>query len=236
MLRLITDFDGPIMDVSHRYYQVYQRCLQLTKQPSQKITLLSKAEFWQLKRARVSERKIGLLSGLKPEQARIFAHLRRTNVHAMPYLTHDTLIPGAIATLTEIQQLGFELVVMTMRKERELNVALEKYHLERFFPPHLRYCFDNDYLITLDTKDKPLLMAKALQELPTAADVWMVGDTEADIIAAKTHNVKVIAVLSGIRDRQRLAIHQPDSIVDNLAQAVNAIKTSLNLGSQYTVN
>jgi len=30
MLRLITDFDGPIMDVSERYYQVYQYCLQQT--------------------------------------------------------------------------------------------------------------------------------------------------------------------------------------------------------------
>ena len=233
MLRLITDFDGPIMDVSHRYYQVYQRCLQLAKLPSQKITLLSQAEFWQLKRARISERKIGVLSGLEPEQAKIFAHLRRTNVHAMPYLTYDTLIEGAIATLEEIQQLGFELVIITMRKERELNVALEKYDLERFFPPHLRYCLDNDYLITLDIQDKPRLMAKALQELPTAADVWMVGDTEADIIAAKTHKIKIISVLSGIRDRESLGSYQPDWIVDNLAQAVDTIKTSLNLGSQY---
>ena len=106
-----------------------------------------------------------MLSGLKPEQAKIFSHLRRTNVHQMPYLIHDKLIDGAIATLEQTQQLGFELVVMTMRKEQALDVALEKYNLERFFPHHLRYCFDNDYLITLDIKDKPLLMAKALQEL-----------------------------------------------------------------------
>lgn len=226
MLRLITDFDGPIMDVSDRYYRVYQRCLHLLKHPQQKINTISKAEFWRLKRGRIRERKIALLSGLNPEQAQIFAHLRRTNVHALPYLVYDTLIPGAIAALEKSQQLGFELVVMTMRKERELNAALEKYNLNRFFPTHLRYCFDNDYLITLDTKDKPLLMAKALHELPAAADVWMIGDTEADIIAAKTHNIKAISVLSGIRDRNQLAIYQPDLIVDNLAQAIEYIQTS----------
>ena len=231
MLRLITDFDGPIIDVSHRYYQVYQKCLHLAKRPQQQVNVLSKAEFWQLKRGRIPERKIALMSGLSPEQAQIFAHLRRTNVHAMPHLVHDRVTPGAIAALEKIQQLGFELVVMTMRKERELNDALDRHNLNRFFPHHLRYCFRNDYLITWDIKDKPLLMEKALQELPTPADVWMIGDTEADIITAKTHNIKAISVLSGIRDRNQLAVYKPDLIVNDLAQAVNAIQASLTLSS-----
>jgi phosphoglycolate phosphatase-like HAD superfamily hydrolase len=226
MLRLITDFDGPIVDVSDRYYQVYQKCLHLVKRPQQQLKILSKAEFWRFKRGRVPEKKIGLLSGLSPEQAQIFTHLRRTNVHALPYLVYDTVIPDAISALEQSQQLGFELVLMTMRKEQELNLALQQHNLARFFPDHLRYCFDNDYLITLDTKDKPLLMAKALQELSVAADVWMVGDTEADIIAAKTHNIKIISVLSGIRDRNQLEIYQPDLIMDNLAQAVKYLDTT----------
>lgn len=54
----------------------------------------------------------------------------------------------------------------------------------------------------------------------------MVGDTEADIVAAQTHNVKVIGVLSGIRDRQRLEHYQPNLIVNNLQEAVEAISTS----------
>jgi phosphoglycolate phosphatase-like HAD superfamily hydrolase len=229
MLRLITDFDGPIMDVSDRYYRVYQRCLHLVKSPQQPINVLSQSQFWRLKRSRVPERKIGLLSGLSPEQAQIFTHLRRTNVHALPYLVYDTVVPGAIFALEQTQQLGFELVLMTMRKEKELDLALKQNNLARFFPPHLRYCFQDDYLITLDTKDKPLLMAKIVRELPTAADVWMIGDTEADVIAAKSHNIKVISVLSGIRDRQQLELYQPNLIVDNLAQAVNYIYTSLSL-------
>ena len=40
-------------------------------------------------------------------------------------------------------------------------------------------------------------MGKALRELPAACELWMLGDTEADIVAATTHQVKVIAVLSG---------------------------------------
>lgn len=227
MLRLITDFDGPIMDVSERYYCVYRYCLLQTKLPQQNINLLSKAEFWQLKRSQIPERQIGIMSGLTEEQAPAFARLRKQTVHTMPYLKYDRPVSGAIATLEKIQDLGFELVVMTMRRERELNAALEKYDLSRFFKSDRRYCLSNDYLKTKDTEDKPKLMAKALEELTTAADIWMVGDTEADLIAAKTHNIKVIGVLSGIRDRDRLSIHQPDLIVNDLAEALEAIMASI---------
>ncbi len=227
MLRLITDFDGPIMDVSERYYCVYQYCLQQTKLPQQTVNQFSKAEFWLLKRSQVPERQIGIMSGLTEEQAKAFARLRKQTVHTMSYLKYDRPVPEAIATLEKIQDLGFDLVVMTMRRERELNAALEKYDLGRFFSSDRRYYLSNDYVKTKDTEDKPKLMERALQELPSAADVWMVGDTEADLIAAKTHNIKAIGVLSGIRNRSRLSIHQPDLIANNLAEAVEAIVANI---------
>jgi phosphoglycolate phosphatase-like HAD superfamily hydrolase len=223
MLRLITDFDGPIMDISDRYYYVYQYCLEQNKRPHQAVRQLSKAEFWDLKRSRVPEKQIGIISGLEEEQARQFARLRRDIVHDIPYLIHDKLIPGTIETLEKLQQLGVDLVVMTMRRVKELDAAFNQYDLARFFKSDRRYCLSDDYLKTTDVEDKPLLMEKALVELPPAADVWMIGDTEADIIAAKTNKVKMISVLSGIRNRQSLEPYQPDFIVDNLSQAVNSI-------------
>jgi phosphoglycolate phosphatase-like HAD superfamily hydrolase len=223
MLRLITDFDGPIMDVSERYYRVYQYCLQQTKLAEQEVKPFSKAEFWELKRARVPEKQIGILSGFSEEQAQDFARLRKKTVHSLSYLKYDRPVPGAVATLERIQNLDLDLTVMTMRREKELKAAFEQYDLERFFQCDRRYYLPDDYVKTIDTEDKPKLMAKALDELPAASEVWMVGDTEADIIAAKTHNIKAIGVLSGIRDRPCLEKHQPDLIVNNLAEAVDAI-------------
>ncbi|MFM8299450.1 MAG: HAD family hydrolase, partial [Microcystis aeruginosa] len=98
MLRLISDFDGPIMDVSERYYQVYKYCLQKTAYKGQIIGELSKAEFWQLKRDQVSEKRIGEMSGLDEDQARKFAHLRRQTVHTLPYLVHDRPVVGSLET------------------------------------------------------------------------------------------------------------------------------------------
>lgn len=223
MFRLITDFDGPIMDVSERYYQVYQICLDRISRPGQAVNCLSKPEFWQLKRSRTPEKQIALLSGLDPEQAPAFAQLRGQTVHTPPYLHYDTPVPGAIAALDKAKRHGLDIVVMTMRRVSELEEALTRCNLSAYFPPDRRYCLANDYVKTGDVNDKPLLMKRSLVELPPAADVWMVGDTEADMVAATSHGIKAFGVLSGIRNREQLAVYHPDRILNNLAEAVDLI-------------
>ncbi len=223
MLRIITDFDGPIIDVSERYYQVYKYCLETSKYPEQSVNQLSKAEFWQLKRSRVLETQIGILSGLEETQAKNFSALRRQTVHGASYFSYDSLAPDAVAALEKVQEAGIDLAVMTMRRVKELDYAFNRYNLDRFFPKNRCYCLKNDYIKTRDIDDKPLLMERALVELPTAEDTWMVGDTEADIIAAKSHGVKVIAVLCGIRDQEQLLLYNPDLIVETLSEAVDIL-------------
>jgi len=223
MLRLITDFDGPIIDVSERYYRVYQFCLEKTQRPNQALQELSKAEFWQLKRSRIPEKQIALNSGLDEVQAEEFAQLRRQTVHTEPYFDYDTLAPGAVEALIKIQKAGIDLAVMTMRRVKELDYAFKKHDLGRFFPENRCYCLTNDYVKTRDIDDKPLLMERAIAELPPCADTWMVGDTEADITAAKNHGVKVMAVECGIRDRSQLSQYNPDLIVKDLSAAVDLL-------------
>ncbi|MGD1909847.1 MAG: HAD family hydrolase [Rivularia sp. (in: cyanobacteria)] len=226
MIRLITDFDGPISDVSERYYQVYLLCLEKNRRQDQQIRVLSKEEFWQLKRARTPEKEIGIISGLESTQSEDFAQLRQQTVHTQPYFEYDTLLPGAPGALLKVQQAQIDLAVMTMRRVRELEYALQKFNLYHFFPEIRRYCLSNDYVKTRDIEDKPLLMARALKELPLAEDTWMVGDTEADIAAAKKYGVKSIAVESGIRDRPQLEAYHPDLVVKNITEAVDFVLNS----------
>ncbi|MBD2105008.1 HAD family hydrolase [Leptolyngbya sp. FACHB-261] len=220
MIRLFTDFDGPIMDISERYYQVYLYCVAQTKRQGQLVTTLSKADFWALKRDRVPEVEIARRSGFDEEQAAAFAKLRRATVHTDEYFPYDQLAPGAVEALEMLKEYEVELGVMTMRHRRELLPVLEQYDLGRFFPETHIYCLDDDYVKTGDTNDKPLLMARTLAELPVAETVWMVGDTEADLLSAKNHNIPVIGVLSGIRNREQLAKYEPNYIVPDLAAAV----------------
>lgn len=230
MPRLITDFDGPIVDVSERYYQVYQYCLTTISRPGQAINLLPKSEFWSLKRSRIPETQIGIYSGLDESQAKDFAHLRRVTVHTMPYFKHDLIIPCARSALQKLQSRGVELVVMTMRRTRELDFALSNYGLDGFFRPERRYCLTNDYVKTQDIEDKTLLMQKAMQELPPD-QTWMLGDTEADIIAAQSQNLPAIAVLSGIRDQAQLSAYHPAYILDDIAAATDLILEQILMSS-----
>lgn len=236
MLRIFTDFDGPIVDVSERYYQVYIHCLrEIQKQyPQQKVSLLSKEEFWHMKRDRVPEQEIGIISGLNKEQAAAFAKLRKNTVHTQPYFEHDTLAPSAVEALTKLKKQNIDLAVMTMRRVRELDFAFEQHDLDRFFPENRRYCLSNDYIKTRDVDDKPLLMQRALKELPLATDIWMIGDTEADIASAKKHGIKAIAVECGIRSRTQLKSFQPDLIVKDFNAAIEVVlESSKSLALSY---
>jgi phosphoglycolate phosphatase-like HAD superfamily hydrolase len=222
-MRIITDFDGPIMDLTDRYYHVYQLCLAQVREPNQSIRVLTRAEFWAYKRAKVSEQQVGIASGLTAEQSEIFKQIRDRTAHQLAYLPLDRVIPGAIPALEQIQASGVELIVMTLRRTCELNVAFEQYNLDRFFPLDRRYCLADDYQKQGDIKDKTQLMAQALSELKPEPNTWMIGDTETDIIAAQMHGIRVIGVLSGIRDLDRLKQYLPDRIVADLAAAVSFI-------------
>ena len=219
-MRIITDFDGPIMDLADRYYHVYQLCLAQVRSPGQLTRILTQTEFWADKRAKISEQQIGIKSGLTAAQAEVFKNLRDRTAHQLEYLAFDRVIPGAISALEQLQAAGVELIVMTLRRTCELNVAFEQHGLDRFFPLDRRYCLGDDYHKQGDIKDKIQLMAQALIDLKPEPNTWMIGDTETDIIAAQTHGIEVIGVLSGIRDLDRLAQYQPDQIVADLATAV----------------
>ncbi len=222
-MRIITDFDGPIMDLSDRYYHVYQLCLDKVKQPNQPIEILTKAKFWAYKQAQVPEQQLGIESGLTATQSEEFKQMRDRHAHQIQYLGLDRVVPGSITALARIQASGSELLVMTLRRNCELIPAFERYNLGQFFKPHHRYCLPDDYQKNGDIEAKTQLMDRAIAELVVDENTWMVGDTEADLIAAQTHNIKAIGVLSGIRDRERLAQYQPDKIVANLAEAVDFI-------------
>ena len=225
--RIFTDFDGPIMDVSERYYQVYLYCLKKILNSEQPIKTLPKSEFWELKRSQIPEKEIAKLSGLEDDQQAVaFAHLRRSTVHTNPYFEYDRLIENAVTALEKAQSADIDLAVMTMRRRRELEPVLDQYNLRRFFPKENIFCLSDDYVKTADIQDKPKLMQRAQITLQKVHQQWMVGDTEADIISAQSYNIPAIAVLSGIRNQTQLEKYKPTQIVPDLVTAVTKILES----------
>lgn len=96
-LTLFCDFDGPLVDVSERYYGTYQAALQHTQQiyAQQGIAIplkyLGKDQFWQMKRQRVSDIEIAMQSGLQEEQIAFFLDHVRTIVNDEALLHLDKM-------------------------------------------------------------------------------------------------------------------------------------------------
>jgi phosphoglycolate phosphatase-like HAD superfamily hydrolase len=162
----------------------------------------------------------------------MFVKMRHQNAHNLSFFIYDQPVPGAVEALQTCQKSGIDLVVITMRRSRELDEALHRCHLRKFFTKNRRYCIGDNYYKTKDIHDKPLLMANAMAaaghagaiaSLPPASKTWMVGDTEADIISAQSQGIPIIAVLSCLRDRAQLEKYKPDLILNNLAESVEFI-------------
>jgi phosphoglycolate phosphatase-like HAD superfamily hydrolase len=222
-MRIITDFDGTIVDLSQRYYEIYQLCLGIVTQ-SDPWKVLTKEEFWAHKRAGMNEIQIGIESKLTLMQAEYYQALRNREVHQLKYLGSDRPIIGAMLTLQRIRKTtDIELVLLTLRRRSELDRTLEQYDMERFFDTHCQYCLADDYVKQGYIEDKTQLLAKALAELGDDEDTWVIGDTEADLVAAETFQLKSIAVLSGIRDRHFLEQYRSNAIVPNFTAGVNMI-------------
>ncbi len=228
-MRVFTDFDGPIMDVSERYYRVYRFCVQRLAQPQLHLHQLSKDEFWQAKRDRVPERDIALRTGFPSHLADQFVELRQAHVHSAPFFSYDQLQADAHSALDYLARHGIELATMTMRRHKELQPVLTAHKLDVYFPRAYRYCLTDSYRKTDDVADKTQLMAQAIAELPPATLTWMIGDTEADIIAGRKNNVPTIAITGGIRSRQALLPYRPPLILPNLTAAAQHIVANLKL-------
>ena len=232
-MTLFCDFDGPVVDVSGRYYSTYRLALARTRRSYRKrghsiqLTPMSKSQFWQMKQARVPDQEIALRSGLRGEQIDDFLAEVQKIVHCCPsLLRRDALQPQVPAALELLQKNGVQLVLVTLRCEAQVQASLQRYGLENAFAEvygtqdaHAAYANYTDV--------KTSLLSQALADHGNAKTDWMVGDTEADVIAAQRLGLSAIALSCGIRSHKYLSKLQPTSLQPNLLAVVQGINRSL---------
>lgn len=237
-MTIFCDFDGPIVDVSDRYYSTYQLGLADTQAIYQAqgknlpIHILSKVQFWKMKQDRVPDIEIAMRSGLHQEQIEIF--LQRVNeiVNQPTLLCKDRLQPGVQWALALLHSQGARLVLVTLRCETQATQILQNYGLARLFS---RICGTKDQHAAYwnNTQQKIQLLAQVLTEQkeqgfhPEAA--WMIGDTEADILAGQSVEIPTIALVCGIRSYKKLEQFSPTLIHHNLLSAAHQLTGSRQL-------
>lgn len=224
-MTIFCDFDGPIVDVSDRYYSTYQLALTETQSiyQQQGITLavqqLTKAQFWQMKQSRTPDPEIAMRSGLQNEEIDVFLECV-TEIVNQPFLLHkDRLQPGIQWALALLHSRGARLILVTLRRQTQATQILQNHGLARLFTAI--YGTQDDESAYHNYADlKSQLLSEAMHTHNVAPEsAWMIGDTEADIIAAKKAGIPSIGLTCGLRSRSYLKQFQPTCIAANLLNA-----------------
>ncbi|MBC8182570.1 HAD family hydrolase [candidate division KSB1 bacterium] len=187
------DLDGPILDVSEKYYSVYKDIL-LEKN----ATTLTKDVFWKLKRSRVSIEEI-LTRSNSQSLVELYKKLWFDRIETLKYLEKDSLQPGVIDVLKQCKQKN-NLVMVTLRQRREkLLTQLKQLNLTQYFDDIL----DSGDDIKPRWKIKYNLIKDYLNDNDGKVHT-IIGDTETDILAGNNLGFISIAVLCGIRNEELL--------------------------------
>lgn len=224
-LTVFCDFDGPLVDVSERYYSTYKLALTQTcdhyrfEGETLFPQLLSKQQFWKMKQERVCDLEIALRSGLREQHFPFFLQQVHQLVNQPVLAQKDRLHYGVNWALALLHSQGLRLVLVTLRCHAQVTQILQNYGLKRLFQA-IYTTSDYQAAYPNNTERKTQLLQQALAS-QTHSCAYMIGDTEADILAAKAFGIPAIALTCGIRSPSYLQQYQPQYICSDLLCAAH---------------
>jgi phosphoglycolate phosphatase-like HAD superfamily hydrolase len=224
---IFCDFDGPIVDVSDRYYSTYQlglatvRTAYRAKGVTLPLHLLTKEQFWQMKQERTPDTEIALRSGLTGRQIDLFLKRVIQIVNQPSLLQHDQIQPGVKWALSLLHTQGVELVLVTLRCQEQATRMLQENGLDQLFS-QIWGSQDHRVAYANQAQHKTELLTQAMSCLASkGSPAWMIGDTEADILAGQATGIATIALTCGIRSRNYLQQFAPTHIHSDLLAAAH---------------
>lgn len=202
------DLDGPLLEVSEKYYRAYADIIaENGGQP------LLKERYWNLKRQRMPSSELLHLSATPGLSAVAFGSNWAARVESREYLRYDRLQAGAREAVEALAQ-RYELVLVTLRRSRELLMWQlgETGLLPRF-----------DAILSSGEDRTPRWRIK--HDLITAhysggprSYSWFIGDTETDIEAGRNLGTRTIAIANGIRTEEMLRRSSPDILLPAISE------------------
>lgn len=126
--------------------------------------------------------------------------------------TPSGLFDNVRLMLEQLIAKGFMLAVATGKARRGLNQVLKDTGLKDCF--HGSRCADETR-----SKPHPQMLEELLAEFGLLAhEAVMVGDTEYDMLMARSLGMDALAVSYGVHEKQDLLKHEPLSCVDSIAE------------------
>jgi phosphoglycolate phosphatase len=203
---LIFDWDGTLCDSTARIVEAMQ-------QAARELAIAEPSEG-------AVQDVIGL--GLPEALAQVFPTLdvaRREQVrerYSSCYVALDAhpagLFSGALETLDELRLRGHTLAVATGKGRAGLNRVLAGLGLDGYFDA--TRCADETC-----SKPDPLMLQELLTEFTRPVEqAVMIGDSEYDLAMARRLEMPSIGVSYGVHSVERLKLHGPLAMIDNLPQ------------------
>lgn len=216
-MQIFFDLDGTIVDISNRHYFVYK-----TVVTQFCGSVLEKSKYWELKRSGEEWSQILLFSNVSKHDEAAFLAEFTMHIEAPELLATDTLFPGSVAVLQELRECHELILVSLRRNSSNLNVQLDNLGISNYF----------SHILSGHSDTKKGVLSKKAAVINASLQVVggvVIGDTEADVAAARQLGVPSIGITTGIRSRKYLELLNPDYVVDNLQSAqviVNSLITN----------
>lgn len=231
-IQVFCDLDGPLIDVSRRYYKTYQLALSKVQAQAQanglslSLTPLSSSQFWQMKQERMPDADIAFCSGLRHEQIELFLASVLDIVNQPSLLQEDCVQSGVLQSLQLLKRLGASLSVVTLRCQAQAIQLLEQFQLDSFFD---RVCGAEDQQSVYQnyTEGKQTLLQGLMAQIAPSAhsQQWIIGDTEADVRAGQALGLSTVALTCGMRSHNYLQRLQPTTVQADLIGATHYLTT-----------
>ncbi|MFC1772114.1 HAD family hydrolase [Pseudomonadota bacterium] len=202
-MQIYLDLDGPVLDVSHRYYLIYS---DLLKQAD--YLPFDHDSYWSLKRLSITEAAI--VQRNMPECGVSDYLARRAQLlEDSTYLVYDLLQPGILDTL-KLWSKQHRLYLVTLRRNRmALMSQLKLLGINGVFEEV--FCAQ-DADQGWETKCEWIR-----SNCVTSSEAVIVGDTEVDVLAGHAAGIQTVSVTCGIRSRRFLEQLSPHLLLSNIA-------------------
>jgi phosphoglycolate phosphatase len=198
-----------LIDISARHYSVYLRCVdKFHGEP------LDKNTYWTEKRENTKWPELLRMSGIETEKESEFLKMFIELIEQPDILKQDLLFGKSKKVLEELRENNSIYLLSLRRSHANLIGQLNHLGIEPLFTQVLSGHSDTVEGSLL--KKAEVISATGIPYY----DAAIIGDTEADISAAKTLQIPIIAVSTGIRSKDYLEKLSPDYVVDSIDKTV----------------
>ncbi len=212
---IFIDLDGPILDVSEKYYRVYVDLVnELRGIP------LGKDDYWERKRSKMLDSEILYESRLSEADHSVFRLRREKRIETSAYWKYDQVWPE-LKELMPGSPLRGKLVLVTLRNSSDaLAEELAALGIRDWFKIVLTAGGEADS--TGRHNGKVRAVNRIFGEL---SEGWFIGDTETDLRAGSALGLKRGAVTFGIRSRYLIERESPDKVFLHPSELTSWLRT-----------